>query len=67
MATQSKKTFTEADIEEAFKKEMPYFYELQSMLNKIPDGQVQLTVRMYKGDVQDYIVTTSVKKRVYSK
>ena len=55
---------TEAQIEEAFRKEMPYFYELQRTLNATPNGQVSVTVRMYKGSVQDYVVTTSIKKRV---
>ena len=58
------KTLTESEIEEAFRKEMPYFYELQRTINETPNGQVSVTVRMYKGKVQDYVVTTSIKKRL---
>ena len=59
-----KKVLSESQIEEAFRNEMPYFYELQRTINETPNGQVSVTVRMYKGKVQDYVVTTSIKKRV---
>ena len=58
------KTLTGSEIEESFRKVMPYFYELQRTINETPNGQVSVTVRMYKGKVQDYVVTTSIKKRL---
>jgi len=56
--------YSKEEIEEAFRAEMPYFYELQNKLQTIENGQIQLTVRKYKGTVQDYVITVSEKKKV---
>lgn len=54
--------YTKQEIEEAFAKEMPYFYDLQSKVQEVDNGQIQITVRRYKGKTQDYVITVSERK-----
>lgn len=56
--------YTKEEIEEAFQVDMPYFYHLQNKIREVEvrgNGQVQLTVRIYKGKAQDYVVTDSAR------
>lgn len=54
--------YSKEEIEEAFRVEMPYFYDLQQKVRELKNGQVQLTVRKYKDKPQDYVITVAERK-----
>tara|TARA_R110000868_G_C10972640_1_gene770690 strand:- start:24515 stop:24706 length:192 start_codon:yes stop_codon:yes gene_type:complete len=59
MEIQSK--YTKEEIEEAFRVECPYFYELQQKVQATENGMVSVQVRKHKGKLTDYVVTVAVR------
>lgn len=51
--------YSKEEIEEAFKVECPYFYDLQSKVQEIENGIVSVQVRKHKGKLTDWVITTS--------